>query len=256
LRPGRDALPIDDLPKKYPHADPMTSTFPRNLLFASVFVGGALFAMPLAAAEDYSVAERALFMDQPFTGLKPPVTLRYAFHKRGQLEDGFDDRVVIALSAQADGTCCATSAEFLSGPRQLKLPDLDSAQANPVVLYFLERDIGEMQRLTKGRQNYFRKLIRMAAYQGARVRDVNLSFRGSPIAGHEIELTPYADDPLRARYDRFASKTYVFTLADAVPGGVYSIVSRIQGESADSTALIVEELVVEGAVSTSPPLKP
>jgi hypothetical protein len=234
----------------------MPLTFVRYLLFATVVVGGALLAMPAAAAEDYSVAERALFMDQPFASLKPPMTLRYTFHKRSQLEAGFDDRVAIALSAQADGTCCATSAEFLSGPRQLKLPDLDSAQANPVVLYFLERDIGEMQRLTKGRQNYFRKLIRMAAYQGARVRDVSLIFRGGTIAGREIALTPYADDPLRARYDQFANKTYVFTLADAVPGGVYSIVSRIKGESADSAALIVEELVAEGAVSTSMPLKP
>lgn len=216
---------------------------------SSLFVGLALLAAAplLQAAEDYSAAERALFMTNHLAALKPPATLAYRYRKSGSLEPGFDDSVSVALRALPDGRCCNTSATFLSGTRQLNLPEVDSAQGNPVILYFLERDIREMQRLTKGQQNYFRKRIRMAVYQGATVREVTLPWRGREVAGREITVAPYLDDPLRARFETLAKKQYVFTLSDAVPGGVYALRTQVAGATADAAALVVEEMRVDGA---------
>jgi hypothetical protein len=127
------------------------------------------------------------------------------------------------------------------------MPEVESAQGNPAILYFLERDIREMQRLTKGQPNYFRKRIRMAVYQGASVRNVTLPYRGRPVAVQEISISPYLDDPMRPRYEKLAGKTYVFLLSDAVPGGLYGIRTRIDGESAGTAPLMVEEMLVDGA---------
>lgn len=211
----------------------------------------ALLAAPAAnAAEDFSAAERALFITNQLATLKPPARLSYTYRKSGTMEAGFDDKVSVDLRQQADGSCCAAAVKFLSGDRQVSLPDIESAQGNPVILAFLERDIREMQRLTKGQANYFRKRIRMAVYQGAALRPVTLNFRGRSVAGQEIEISPYLDDPLRARFEKLANKQYLFTLSDAVPGGVYAIRSRIAGEAADAAPLLVEELRVEGAAAT------
>jgi hypothetical protein len=207
----------------------------------------AAVAPPVRAATDFSEAERALFVTNQFAGLKPPTTLRYHYRKSGSLEEGFEDAVSVALRAQPDGGCCAASASFLTGARRLSLPDVESAQGNPVILYFLERDIREMQRLTKGQHAYFRKRIRMAVYQGASLRDVKVPFRGRSVAAREITLAPYLDDPLRVRFEKLANKQYVFTLSDAVPGGVYAIRTRIAGAGADAAPLIVEEMRAEGA---------
>jgi hypothetical protein len=227
---------------------------PAMLLVAAVLACRA--ALPAGAADGISVAERALFMDNQLAGLKPPLTLHYSFRKSGNLEEGFEDEVWLALTRQPDGGCCAASARFLSGTRQLALPDIESAQGNPVILYFLERDVREMHRLTKGQQNYFRKRIRMAAYQGAEVRPVALQFRGRSVEGREIEIAPYLDDPLRARFEALAGKRYVFTLSAAVPGGVYAIRSRVAGASADAPALLVEELLVDGAATAPADRRP
>ena len=62
----------------------------------------------------------------------------------------------------------------------MRQPDIEGAKGNPAVLYFLERDINEMQRLTQGKANYFRKRIRMAIYQGASIKNVTLPYRGRP----------------------------------------------------------------------------
>lgn len=201
---------------------------------------------PAAAAEDYSEAERALFMSNQIGNVKPPTTLRYRYRKAGSLEPGFDDRVEVALRAQPGGGCCAASAQFLTGERRLSLPEVEAAEANPVILYFLERDVREMQRLTKGQQAYFRKRIRMAVYQSATVRPVTLSWQGREVPGREIVISPYADDPMRARFEKLADKQYVFTLSDAVPGGVYALRSRVAG-TAGAEALLEEELQVDGA---------
>jgi hypothetical protein len=219
-------------------------------------LAGLLACHPAPAAEDYSEAENALFMANQLATIEPPATLRYSYRKSGSLEAGFEDTVSIALRRQADGSCCAASAEFLTGEHRLSLPEVEFAQGNPVILYFLERDIHEMQRLTKGQHNYFRKRIRMAVYQGATVRPVSVTYRGQAVAGKEITISPYLDDPLRARFEKLANKQYVFTLSDAVPGGVYAIRTRIAGESAAAEPLIVEELQVDGAAPAAPPRKP
>lgn len=225
-------------------------TISKILLWAWC-LAAPLLAGPVCAADDFSAAERALFMDSQLSGIKPPATLQYSFRKTGSLEDGFEDSVSLKLKALPDGGCCTADAQFLTGARRLPLPEIEGAQGNPVILYFLERDIREMQRLTKGQQNYFRKRIRMAAYQGAQVREVTISYRGRSIAGREIELAPYLDDPLRARFEKLANKRYVFTLAQEVPGGVYAIRTQVAGVSPDAAPLIVEELLVQGATPAS-----
>jgi hypothetical protein len=204
-----------------------------------------------AAAEEFSPAERALFMTDHLGGLATPATLRYTFRKSGSLEENFEDRVTVALKAQPKAQCCTATTEFLGGARRVKLPDVESAPGNPVILHFLERDIHEMQRLTKGQPNYFRKRIRMAVFQGAQVSDVEVPYRGKMVAARQIMISPYSDDPLRARYEQLADKQYIFTMSKDVPGGIYSIRARVNGASPGGPPLMAEEIVLDPASTAS-----
>lgn len=244
---------------------PIHSTAPRatpparfaRFTMTALTAGAAVAALALGAAvpspaqaadaQDFSVAEKALFMTDQLSSLRPPATLRYQFRKSGSLEPGYDDRVSVALSAQADGSCCHASGEFLSGERRVPMPEVDGAHGNPVIMFFLERDVREMQRLTKGSPIHFRKQIRMAVYDGATVREVSRVYRGQPIAARDIAFAPYLSDPNRPRFEKFANKQYVFTLSDAVPGGVVGIRTQVADAAAGAPPLLVEELVVDGA---------
>jgi hypothetical protein len=220
----------------------------RAGLLALAFAACAAFA-----AEDFSAAERAIFMSKQLAGVKPPATLNYRYAKSGTLEPGFEDRVVLSLAPRPDRGCCAAHVEFLTGERHLTLPDIDAADANPVVLYFLERDIREMNRLTKGQAAYFRKRIRMAVYQGAQISELTLPYAGKQVAARQIVVAPYLDDPLRPRFEQLAGKRYVFTLSDAVPGGVYALTAFVAGATVGSAPLIAEELLLEGASAVPRP---
>lgn len=212
---------------------------------------GLLLPAVAQAANDFSAAEQALFLDNHLGKLKPPLTLHYRYRKTGTLEDSFDDKVDVVLKARDDGSCCAASAQFLTGARAMRQPEVSGAEGNPAVLYFLERDIHEMERLTKGKANYFRKRIRMAVYQGATIRTVTLPYRGRPVEVQEISIAPYLDDPNRSRYEDLANKQYVFLLSKAVPGRLYGMRSRIDGKSADALPLIAEEMLIDGAETST-----
>jgi hypothetical protein len=220
----------------------------------AVHAQGAAPAMPPDMAgqapankQDYSQAERLLFMGKQMTNLKPPTSLRYKFRKSGALEEAFEDKVNLDFKRAANGTCCTITGDFLTGARRLQLPDVENAEANPVLLYFLERDIREMQRLTKGNPAYYRKRIRMAAYEAATVSTVSLVYQGKTISGQQVDLLPYRDDPARVRFEKFARKSYRFLLSNAVPGGVFGMRTVMSSETADAPPMIVEELFLEGA---------
>ena len=194
---------------------------------------------------NYSPAERLLFMIPQLENLSPPAVLHYNFKKSGSLESGFEDSVTLHMT-QKEGRCCAVQGDFFSAERRFALPEVLATQGNPVTLYFLEHDVREMKRLTQGSDNYFRKLIRMAIYQGAEVRDVALPYLGRTVEAKEITISPFLDDPNRSRYAKFASKSYHFMLSPSVPGGVYGIRTVVPGAAA-APPLMVEELLIAGA---------
>jgi len=224
----------------------------RRFAASFVLIGFAASAQAQAAApetdkKDFSAAERLLFMSNQLRTVKAPATLRYSFRKTGSLEEGFEDVVGVALSPQADGSCCAGKASFFTGPRTVQMPELEGGEGNPVTMYFLERDVREMQRLTKGSQNYFRKRIRMAIYSGAAVREASFSYKGRAVNGTEITISPYRDDPMSERYKKLDGKQYQFMLSDAVPGGVYGIRTRVDGAPGAAAPMLLEELLIDGA---------
>lgn len=215
--------------------------------FAIWMAAGAAAVAPAWAVNDYSVAEQALFMNEQLAQIKPPQTLRYAYTRRGTLEVPFDDHVDVVFAAQPDGTCCSASTRFLDSTRGAPQPSIDGLHGNPVILYFLERDIQEMQRLTKGQPNYFRTRIRMAIYQGATMERAERPYQGRLVAVQQFTVAPYNDDPLRARFARFADKRYVFALSSEVPGGVYSIETQMADPSnRDAPPLVTERLLLDG----------
>jgi hypothetical protein len=193
-----------------------------------------LFTAGVAAAtDDPSPAEVALFVTDHLAGLQAPARLHYAFTRGGTLEPGFSDSVEVSIDAAPDGRRSVLT-RCLSGERKVELPALDHAQGNPALLCFLERDIRHMQRLTGGRSNYFRQRIRLALARHAEVRAVTLNVGDRQVAGREIRIAPYLDDPRRARFERYAGKFYVFRVSDEVPGGIVGIEAVIPGGSANN----------------------
>lgn len=208
------------------------SCFAGLLLALAVAPGFAQNAPPAtnaAAEQPISEAETLLFMTNHLRSAKLPTRLQYTFRKNGSLEASFDDSVDVELKGKGGGKLATT--RFLSDSRAIKYPPVENPEGNPVILWFLDRDIKEMERLTGGKSPYFRKRIRLALANEAEVRPVKFSFEGKEVSGTEIKVSPYLDDPNKAKFGKVSpAKYYVFTLSDRVPGGVYQIRAVVPDE--------------------------
>ncbi len=191
-------------------------------MMAAAALGWALAAGPALAGDEISAAERAVFLDEHLQGIDGSSELRYDFRHSEDAKADFEDSVTLSVRSDA-ALGRVVNAEFLHGEQALSLPEVQHAESNPVVLYFLERDVREMRRLLGGMENYFRKRIRLALANDARIEPVAFSYRGRSCKGSRIEVTPYVGDPNGERFRGLQGKRYLFTLSGDVPGGVYEL---------------------------------
>ena len=191
--------------------------------FALAAAAGSSAAAAEPAAETTTV-EALMFEADHLAGVKPPARLEYRFSWDGK--DPFEDRIELAVSAK-DGL--TVEPNYLSGGRHVDFPAVTQAHGNPLLLYFLEHDLREMQRETHGQASYFRRLIRRALAQpDLRVEPVNIEIGGRKLAANRVVVTPFHADPLAsARYPRLKDKSYEFVFSDAVPGRIARLSTRI-----------------------------
>jgi hypothetical protein len=211
----------------------------------------ALAAAPAIAAEPspISEAETLVFLGDQLKNVGPGTTLRYRFTRTSNMEEekSYSDTVEVSVSGTGKSKNVATRCLASSG-QKTEVPPVETAEANPAILCFLEREIREMERLTGGKAFHFRQQIRRTFADGAAVRDVNVDWEGKAVAAKQVEITPYLNDVFRDRFEKYAGKTYVFVLSDSVPGRLYRIETVIPDqEGADRPPLVREVLSYAGA---------
>ena len=207
----------------------------------------------LKPKEEITAAEQLVFLDEHLANVKAATTLNYAFVKQGNMEKGFSDAVDETVSV--DGKGRTVKAKFLSGLNSKEFAPIEGATSNPVILHFLERDLAEMQRLTTGQPNYFRKRIRLALAEGPEIKPVKFNWNGKMVDAKAVSVEPYMTDPMvhdpaRAAYKRYRGKRYTFIFADAVPGKVAEMRFTIPdlslaGEAAFEKPLLEEVLTLQ-----------
>ncbi len=127
---------------------------------------------------------------------------------------------------------------------------------NPVILYFLERDITGMARLTGGQRRYFQQRVRMALAAGPTITTVTSRVDGKSVKAQQIVIQPYLGDPNAERFRDYVGKRYTFVLASEVPGQVALIRTDVPGANNDfSHPVQTETLTFQGRLQ-SLPVKP
>lgn len=175
-------------------------------------------------------AQLALFASDHLHAIETPTIIRYSFAASGDA-GGFADSVAIGVEPRPDGTK-DIRIDFLSGDRHLPFQPVNGFKGNPVLMFFLERDVLEMHKATGGSALYFRNRIRGAFVDRATTRPVTVSLDGKEQSGTEITLAPFREDPMIARFAAFRDKSYRFVLVDAVPGTVYQIATLVPASGA------------------------
>jgi hypothetical protein len=202
----------------------IANSFALAVLFAAAATGPA---MADGDTRPLSPAQIALFETDHLRGIASAERLEYRFERRAgeAAEDpkaNYTDRIDVDVRPRADGAKDVWT-DFLSGEHHMPFPPLIGFHGNPVVMFFLERDVIEMNRLTGGAATYFRNRIRQAFVDQAQMRPIEVERDGKKLSATEITLMPFKEDARLAVFPGLAEKRYRFVLADAVPGTIYEI---------------------------------
>lgn len=203
--------------------------------------------------QDEPTPAELLVFEEHLVNIKGSATLTYAFAKQGSLEKGFSDSVEAVVTPA--GKEHLVKLKWLSGLNSRDYPP-EEASINTVLRNFLDRDLAEMQRLTGGKPNYFRKRIRAALAEGPEIKPVKFNYNGKAVDAKAVSVEPYMTDPMvndpaRAAYKRYRGKRYTFILSDAVPGKVAELRFTIPdlalaGEAGFEKPLLEEVLTLQG----------
>ena len=182
----------------------------------------AVMAAPRTHAQPLSPAQIALFESAHLAGLSAPTSLEYGFRREEEGREPVEDTVRLEVRASAETGRFDVIPEFLTGQRNLAYPPARGFRGNPVLLFALDRDARELAAATGGTPHWFRERMRRAFLHAAAQREHEVELDGRSVAATSFEVVPFVGEP-RAR--RFQSRRYVFTLADAVPGRIHSLLS-------------------------------
>ncbi|ADG17276.1 conserved hypothetical protein [Paraburkholderia atlantica] len=190
-------------------------------------------ASPASAAsapggDDITAAERLIFLTDHLHGVAAQTELDYALIDSGQPSRSAD---VVKVLVQSENNAKG-DAQVSDHSGSVNLP-IGGLQCNPAIIYFLERDIAEMQGLTGGQRRYFQQRLRLALAAGPQIESVPSEVGGKPVNARRIVVQPYLNDPNAARFAQYTGKRYTFLLADGVPGQVLQIRTDVPGPNND-----------------------
>jgi hypothetical protein len=224
---------------------------------------GALAATQDSASEpkpssEVTPAEHLIFTTDHLHDVAPQTELDYAMVASG--ERAAQPDVVRVLVTSQGNTKGDAQVSDRSGAVPLPTGGLP---CNPVIIYFLEHDIAQMQALTGGQSRYFQKRLRLALAEGPKIEQGTRQIGGKAIAVRQIVVQPYLHDPNADRFTRYIGKRYTFEIADGLPGKVAEIRTEVPGPNNDFAHPVSSEtLTFQSAVRKLPdsnkaqPVKP
>ena len=163
-----------------------------------------------------SLAQIALFETPHLRNVERAETLDYSYVREGPA--GFTDKIALHIRRiNADGTK-NVAFDYLTGERQVRFPELDNFQGNPLLMLTLERDVNDMKGQVGLATSYFRNKIREAFITKAAITQATFDFEGAAVPAQVITVRPFEGDQRLERIPSLQAKTYSFVLADAVPG--------------------------------------
>ncbi|KND62438.1 hypothetical protein BVER_01647 [Candidatus Burkholderia verschuerenii] len=180
-----------------------------------------------ASGVQIAPAEDMLFMQPHMNGVDPQTELDYAVDYSGS-PDKVNDTVLVLSKSNSKN-----DARVTDRTGQMEIPG--GLPCNPVIIYFLEHDITEMQQLTGGQRRYFQQRVRLALAANPAITPVDSESLGLPkhVKARQVVIQPYLNDPNAERFTQYTGKCYTFVIADDVPARSCaddSIRSAVQGQ--------------------------
>ena len=225
----------------------MTTTLKR-FVASAVFAAG--FAATAFAATDEAEKARAMLFDvKHIASIAAGTELKYKFERLPSdeklLGPGYTDDMKIKIESDGAPGKKNIAIQVFSGERARDPQKITDMDGNPMVVIFLDNSVGHYMQLSGGDRAYLKNKFSKTLGDASKLTAVKIDYKGTMVDGFRISVSPYADDPQRAKMRGFETAEFTIALSDKIPGYLAQMIANYT--NTDKTApTLVEKTTLDG----------
>ena len=217
---------------------------------------GASLALALAlnasaAADTTPKATDILFEAKHITGIAPGTELHYKFVRKPSneqvLSPGFTDDITVKVESDA-----ATAGkknvlvQMFTGERAKDANRITDMDGNPMLVVYLDTALGHFRLLAGGDPAYLKNRFSSSfAKPDVKVDPIKISYKGTDVDGYRVTVSPFLNDPSRAKMRGFEASAFSIALSDKIPGHFAQMIANYVNSQADGPSL-EERMTLDG----------
>lgn len=201
----------------------------RRALAVGCIICACLAGPPTLAQADSSAPEAAslLFEEPQLANVPVGGVLTYAYHRKTSDQalygPSIEDRISLAIRAGKTDATRTVDVALFSGANRRAAGPFEDMSGNPILSLFLEHHVDVLARMLQANPRYLKNTIRAALRDKAVVAKIDKTIAGKAVSGWSVEITPFKDDPNKARMKGLDVMRYRFLVAKELPGEVVEI---------------------------------
>lgn len=220
--------------------------------FAALAAMAALSAavLPVRAATTTPDATTMLFDANHLAGVAKGDALVYRLERvvtdPKMLGEPFADDIRVDIVQDDPSGTREVSVKVFTGERGRPEQKITGMTGNPVLVVFLDRVVNNLSMLAGGNRPYLKQRVKMGLANGAKVDAVEIDFKGKPVKGNRITVTPFVGDPNALKMMGYDGVKLEIVVSDMVPGHLVAFTSVFESPTQGSPRL-EERIRLEGA---------
>jgi hypothetical protein len=224
----------------------MFDTLYRN---AFAVIASAAFAFPAFGASDLPSPPDILFEKPHIATVAAGTELVYKFVRKpsdeAMLGKGFSDDITVKVESDAGPGKKNVLLQIYTGERARDPHRITDMDGNPMLVVYLDNAVAHFGDLAGGDRAYLKNMFKRTLGNGSKIEPVTITYKGAPVAGYKVSITPYANDPARAKMRGYEGATFTIAVSEKIPGYFAQMVSMYSNSGKDAPTL-EETTTLEG----------
>lgn len=214
-------------------------------LSAAAFVTTAV----AASEDDPKRATNMLFEAKHIVGITPGTELLYKFVRKPSNEKvlgaGYTDDITVKIESDAAEGKKNVLVNLFTGERARDPNRITDMDGNPMLVVYLDTALGHFRQLAGGDHGYLKNRFSKSIGTASKLQPVKISYKGQDIEGFRILVTPFADDPARAKMRGFENSEFSFVVSEKIPGHFAQMTANYTNSQKDAPTLL-ETMTLDG----------
>lgn len=204
----------------------------------------------IAAAADAPKVTDILFEAKHIASLEKGVELVYHFERKPSdvtmLGEAFKDDIKLKIADTKPTGTKNIELQIYSGERARDLQIINDLTINPLFVVGLDLAVASFRTVGGGDRAYLKNAFsKQLTGEGAKVEPVMIDYKGAPVEGYRITITPYANDPAKSKMRGYEGSSFSIVVSDKIPGHFAKMVANFTN-SAKNVGTLEETHTLDG----------